>query len=286
MIMTSSPELSIKFNQPRRTCILDPMLALSSFGIPLVKQLGTVMDLWVGKEFWHVLDNIQFYLQHPELLLLNRAVPDKTEYISSFSASQIIQSLQEWESFRPEIDMDLVKLFWVGDRLNESSLPKGIHPNIIQKYEFLSQSLDDRIQASPQTSETLTLLFSDTIALSASLSSSFILTHQYAAENNSLLPAICLELDSFGIPCQTVAMNDKMLMIEQEYLRKLFVQAGLSKFVWAGLKLNVLHIFVPSVLQSAGANEQNTNARLIKGSKVNKAEANPWAGTKCFLYQI
>jgi hypothetical protein len=277
MIMTSSPELSVKFNQPHRACVLDPMLALSSFGIPLVKQLGTVMDLWVGKEFWHVLDNIQFYLQRPELLLLNRAVPDKTEYISSFSASQIIQSLQEWESFRPEIDMDLVKLFWVGDRLNESSLPKGINPNIIQKYEFLSQSLDDRIQLSPQTSETLTSLLSDTVALSASLSSSFILTHQCVAENNSLLPAICLELDSFGIPCQTVAMNDKMLMIEQKYLRKLFVQAGLSKFLWAGLKLNVLHVFVPSFLQSEVTSRQNTNY---------KAEANIWAGTKCFLYQI
>ncbi len=283
MIMTSSPELSVKFNQPHRACVLDPMLALSSFGIPLVKQLGTVMDLWVGKEFWHVLDNIQFYLQRPELLLLNRAVPDQTEYLASFSAAQIIQSLQEWESFRLEIDMEQVKLFWVGDRLNESSLPKGIDPNIIQRYEMLAQSLDDRIQLSPQTSETLTSLFSDTVALSASLSSSFILTHQYVAKNNSPLPAICLELDSFGIPCQTVETNDKMLIIEQEYLRKLFVQAGLSKFVWAGLQLNVLHMFVPSVLQSKGANGQNTNSCFVK---VNKAAANPWAETKCFLYQI
>ena len=262
------------------------MLALSSFGIPLVKQLGTVMDLWVGKEFWHVLDNIQFYLQRPELLLLNRAAPDKTKYLTSFTASEIIQSLQEWASFRSEIDMDLVKLFWVGDRLNESSLPKGIDPNIIQRYEMLAQSLNDRIQLSPQTSETLTSLFSDTVALSASLSSSFILTHQYVAKNNILLPAICLELDNFGIPCQTVETNDKMLTIEQEYLRKLFVQAGLSKFVWAGLQLNILHMFVPSVLQFEGANGQNTNSPFIKDSKVNEAAANLWAGTKCFLYQI
>ncbi len=287
MITTSSPELSVKFNQPHRTCVLDPMLALSSYGIPLVKQLGTVMDLWVGREFWHVLDNIQFYLQHPELLLLNRVMPDRTEYIAAFSAPEIIQSLQAWAEFRQEIDPEQMKIFWVGDRLNESSLPKNMPPNTIRDYELLAHSLTDQLPRSPQISETLTSLLSDTIALSASLSSSFILTRQYAA-NNSLLPEICLELESVGIRCQMVNIEDKMVVIEQSYLRQLFVRAGLSKLVWAGLQLNVLHLLVPSILQSDRSTQQDDQSRFNTFiiNEPDRLDRNLWTGTQCFLYQF
>jgi hypothetical protein len=298
MTMTSSPELSVKFHQPRRTCVLDPLLALSSYGIPLVKQLGTVMDLWVGREFWHVLENIEFYLQHPELLLLNRAMPDRTEYIAAFSAPEIIQSLQAWEKFRQEIDLDRMKLFWVGDRLNESSLPQNIPPNTIGDYEILARSLDDRIPRLPQASQTLTSLLSDTIALSASLSSSFILTRQYPAdEHNMLLPEICLELESFGIPCQMLELADEMVAIEQDYLRQLFVQVGLSKFFWAGLHLSVLHLLVPSISPAGTSrlqgsiypNQQNPISQIINDPQVDESSQlapNLWAGTRCFLHQF
>jgi hypothetical protein len=288
--MTLSPELSVTFRQPHRTCILDPMLALSSYGMPLVQQLGTVMDLWVSKEFWHILENIQFYLRHPELLLLNRAMPDRTGYITSFSAQEIRCSLQEWAKLRKEIDPAQMKLFWVGDRLHESSLPQGMKPNTIQDYEILSRSLDDRISHSTQASETLTLLLSDTVALSASLNSSFILTRQYATnDHDCLLPEICLELESFGIPCQTIDVADKMAIIEQEYLRQLFVRVGLSKFLWTGLRLNVLHLLVPSTLNVSSSIIQNTNSPLSNNSKVDDQitlESNLWAGTKCFWYQL
>jgi hypothetical protein len=286
--MTSSPELSVKFNQPHRTCVLDPMLALSSYGIPLAKQLGTVMDLWVGREFWHVLDNIQFYLQHPELLLLNRAMPDRTEYIAAFSAPEIIQSLQAWGEFRQEIDLEQMKIFWVGDRLNESSLPKNLPPNTIRDYELLARSLDDRIPRSPQASETLSSLLSDTVALSASLNSSFILTRQYTADDHPLLPEICLELESFGITCQMLKLEDEMVAIEQSYLRQLFVQAGLSKFVWAGLQLNVLHLLVPSILQSDRSTQKDDESRFkaLATDAPDRLDRNLWTGTQCFLYQF
>lgn len=287
-IVTSSPELSVKFHQPHRTCVLDPLLALSSYGIPLVRQLGTVMDLWVGREFWHVLENIQFYLQHPELLLLNRAMPDRTEYITAFSAPEIIQSLQAWAEFRREIDFNRQNLYWIGDRLNESSLPHNIPPNTIRHYEILARSLDDRIPRSPEANETLTSLLSDTIALSASLNSSFILTRQYTNDTN-ILPEICLELESFGITCEMVKKENKMVAIEQDYLRQLFVQAGLSKLFWAGLHINILHLLIPSILQSGGSIDRSATSQLFNNSKIdefNKLDTNPWDRTRCFLYQL
>ena len=286
--MTALSELSVKFHQPRPTCVLDPMLALSNYGIPLVKQLETVMDVWVGREFWHVLDNIQFYLQHPDLLLLNRAMPDRTEYIAAFSAPEIIRSLQAWGEFRQQIDLEQMKIFWVGDRLNESSLPKGLHSNTIEDYEILARSLDDRIPRSLQASETLSSLLSDTVALSASLNSSFILTRQYTANDNPLLPEICLELESFGIPCQMLKLEDKMVAIERSYLRQLFVRAGLSKFLWAGLQLNVLHLLVPSILQSDRMTQKYDESRFntLATNEPDRVNRNLWAGTQCFFYQF
>jgi hypothetical protein len=290
MITTFSSELSVTLCLPRRTCILDPMLALSSYGVPLVKQLSTVMDIWVGKEFWHVLDNIQFYLQRPELLLINRAMPDQTGYIASFSPQEIRRSLQDWARFRQEIDLKGLRLFWVGDRLDESSLPQSLSPSIIQDYENLARSLEDRIPHLSQTSETLTSLLSDTIALSASLKSSFILTRQYVInDDDNLPPEICLELESFGFPCQTLKIADKMVAIEQDYLRQLFVLVGLSKFLWAGLKLNILHLLVPSFLQPAQFTESDNNAANTYDAKelgLCELDAGLWCGTKCFLYQL
>jgi hypothetical protein len=266
------------------------MLALSSYGIPLVKQLGTVMDLWVGREFWHVLENIQFYLQHPELLLLNRAMPDRTEYIAAFSAPEIIQSLREWEKFRQELDRDRLKLFWFGDRLNESSLPRDLPPNTIRDYEILARSLDDRIPRSPQSSETLTSLLSDTLALSASLGSSFILTRQYAGKDDlKLLPEICLELESFGITCEMVKGEDEMVAIEQKYLRQIFVQVGLSKLLWAGLRFSVLHLLVPSILTSGRSIDRDDETQILNDSQIDKSielDADLWTKTRCFLHHF
>lgn len=288
-IVTSSPELSVKFDRSHRTCILDPMLALSSYGIPLVKQLGTVMDLWIGREFWHVVENIQFYLQHPELLLLNRAMPDRTEYITAFPTQEIIQSLQAWAKFRQELDLERIKLFWIGDRLNESSFPQGIPPNTIPTYERLASALANRLPPSPQTSETLSALLIDTVALSASLNSSFILTRQYATADRLLLPEIFLELESWGISCQMLQSADKMVEIEQNYLRQLFVRAGVSKLLWAGLQLNVLHLFVPAILQSDRSIEQDDESQICNDPAIeciDRLDRNLWTGTQCFLYHF
>ena len=48
-----SPE-AIICDRQHWTCIIDPALALSRYGVPLVKQLGKVMELWVVRELREV----------------------------------------------------------------------------------------------------------------------------------------------------------------------------------------------------------------------------------------
>jgi hypothetical protein len=61
------PDLSVTISQRRWACVLDPTLTLSRFGLLFGKRLGEVMELWVVREIWHVLDNTQFYLQDRRL---------------------------------------------------------------------------------------------------------------------------------------------------------------------------------------------------------------------------
>lgn len=39
------PTNSIAGDRPRLTCVIDPSLALSRYGLPLVKQLAEVMEM-------------------------------------------------------------------------------------------------------------------------------------------------------------------------------------------------------------------------------------------------
>lgn len=66
------PDLSVTISQRRWSCVLDPTLALSYYGLALVKRLRQVMEVWVVRELWNILDNTHFYLQDPASLLPNR----------------------------------------------------------------------------------------------------------------------------------------------------------------------------------------------------------------------
>jgi hypothetical protein len=54
------PDLSLTLSQRRRPCVLDPGLMLSRFGLPLIRRPGELVELWMVRELWHVLDNSQF----------------------------------------------------------------------------------------------------------------------------------------------------------------------------------------------------------------------------------
>jgi hypothetical protein len=48
------PDLTVTLQQRRWACVLDPALILSPYG-PELRRLGEVVELWVGRELWHML---------------------------------------------------------------------------------------------------------------------------------------------------------------------------------------------------------------------------------------
>lgn len=115
------PEFQVNISQKRKTAVIDPALALSPYGIPLVRRLAETMELWMPKTFWNILDNTHFYLCRPEALNENLQACETPVWQNG---EAIFQTLQEWERIRVETDPASMKLFWIGDGPGES-----IHPS-------------------------------------------------------------------------------------------------------------------------------------------------------------
>jgi hypothetical protein len=281
MTATLIPDLSITLNQRRWVCVLDPALALSSYGLPLVKQLGGLMELWIVRELWHIFDNPRFYLNQPELVSSrsdsNRAVQPQRP------SPQMIQSLKEWERLRTMTDRNSWNVHFLADVMGESCVPAGIDNDIIWRWESLAQSLDARFDPQITKPDTLTLAYRDLAALAAARPACILTQH-----HDGQPPAICQTLEQWGIPCEQVKAADAIVDIEREQFRNLLVHAGLSKFVWAGLNLAVVHLVVPAAAAiNATPQWEDEFAQLDEtGVSMSIATDGLWNQAKGFWYVV
>jgi hypothetical protein len=286
---TLSPHLSLNLNQPRWVCVLDLSLVLSHHGLSLTKHLGDLMELWVVRELWHILDNTQFYLQQPVSVLFS-SVSKTSPDIEPATRQEVIRALQDWEKTRIATDPVNLKLFWIGDRPSESFLPGGTDPQLTCRWESLARSLDTRLNRNAIASDILNSSFRDTAALSIALQSAFILTYQPLKNYQSDRPPdICIALESWGIPCQEIDPLDAIAAIERENLRQIIVQAGLSKFLWAGLRLAVLHLVLPSTSALFCETSQTRNLHFPNTEDDRERSApipHLWEGAQGFWHRI
>ncbi|WP_424097804.1 hypothetical protein [Moorena producens] len=272
-------------------CVLDPALALSYYGVHIAQQLGEIMELWIARELWHILNNTKFYLQQPELLIPKSTLNEKASEQEKATLESVIWSLKEWKGLQTENDLLGLNLFWLGDSLKESLLPKGTTTKLLPQWEYLARLLDRRINQSQGTNDTLMASFRDTVALTASLGSAFILSYQNPTDfSDNRPPDICKALDNLGISCQLVSPQDRIVALESDYLRQLMIYTGLAKLLWEGLHLCVIHLVTPAVTASD---------RMSKGSWSDNVACDPedlgnfpelkgdlWINAKAFWYKL
>ena len=283
------PDLSVTFSPRRWTCVLDPTLALSEYGLPLVKQLGEVMDLWVVREFWHILDNTYFYWQQPDLATDAEREVGRATAVQPRLSRQALCTLKEWERLRMETDLGSLNLFWIGDSIGESFLSKETDASVVGRWEVFARSLENQQNGQRDTSELLTSAFRDAAALTAALDSAFVLTYRSPEDiARNLPPAICSSLISWGVPCQEVEKTDAIASLERDYLLQLLIQSGLAKFLWTGLHLTVLHLVVPhaaAISYPADWTEEFSLSELETWQKLPESE-NFWEVAQGFWYEI
>ena len=271
---------SLMQNQYRHwSCVLDPAIALSHYGVLISESIGKEVELWVVREFLNIISDADFYSHRPELI-----VPKKVKPQSSNVTAEVIWSLREWEKARQRKDLSQLGLHWLGDNLQESFLPKNKHPEFFNRWENLANALDKRIEQKSENSDVLNSAFRDTVALTSSLESAFILTYQLPDE---VSPSIVKVLENWGIPCQVSSKRDPTIAMERQHFRQLIIGTGLGKLLLAGVNLVVLHLAIPSIPISS---KPNTNSKL-PNSEPNyvgelKQESYFWSKVKGFWYYL
>jgi hypothetical protein len=236
------PDITVTLQQRRWACVLDPTLILSPYGLAL-SRLGEVLELWVGRELWHLLDNTHFYTQHPSLLV--DATMRTTD--DALTSQEALQALLAWERWRLEYDQAGLQLFWVGDDPSGSLLPAHVDARLVWRYERLACTLDRRAGRTETPGQILAPAFRDTVALTVALRTSFILARPPGPLSEGQGPPLCTALTGWGVPCSQLPSNDPFVHVERNYLRHLLVNAGLAPLLWAGLKLAVVHVWAPGV---------------------------------------
>jgi hypothetical protein len=281
MTATLLPDFSISLQQRRWACVLDPMLALSEYGLPLAKQLGELMELWVVREFWHILDDGEYFKQQPEVLLDNFL-----EHRTSRFSQQILRSLQEWDRLRTMTDRNSWNVHFLADVIGESCVPSGTDPDLIWRWESLAQSLDAYLNPKENF---LNLAVRDLAALAA-VRPACILTYRLSEETmTNVPPSICNRLEQWGIRCHEVGDQDAIAHLEREQFRNLLVHAGLSKLLWAGLNLVIIHLVVPAAAALTATPEwaeDFTFSSMTDLGKAQEIQVNLWEGAQGFWYPI
>lgn len=294
------PSLSVTVNMKRRACVLDAHLALSRYGLLLAQRLGDEFDLWLVRELWQILDNTQYYLSNPELLIPPRAgkhvrtVKQHPETNGDIKKQLFRDILNQWDLARIETDLAGLKIFWIGDALSESLLPTGVDPNLVHRFETLASSLDLRVYKNNGKTSTENIFadcFRDAAALTAALIShrGFILTRQ--GHGNEELPEhepiLCSYLRQWGVRCFRVELDQK-INIEREFIFPIFARAGISELMWAGLNLAAVHIVVPeAIIIPPLKKEEDVFQKEIPFSVEKACEKKDWwRGAMCFWYPL
>jgi hypothetical protein len=286
MTATLLSDFSISLQQRRWACVLDPMLALSEYGLPLVKQLGEIMELWVVREFWNMIDSSPFYQQQPNFFLRDLE-PDFQPDQSTLYSQQILRSLQEWDRLRTMTNRSSWNVHFLADVIGESCLPAGIETDLIWRWEALAQNLDHHLK--PKQENSLNLAVRDLAALAAARPAC-ILTYRLPEDQvSNLPPRICTTLEAWGVRCQEVQADDPIATIERDYLRQLIVHTGLSKLLWAGIHLAILHLMVPNAATISGNNDWSEGLSFPELEELPapmSIDTNLWQGAQGFWYAI
>src|SRR6266568_3476706 len=273
----SFPDLSVQISQRRWRCVLDPNLALSPNGAAFARRLAPHAEVWIGSEFFNILDSALIYEHEPELLGTSRA-----------AIETVPEVLRDWTRLRDETGYGGGLFHWIGDILRESCLPNGMDEGIIAHWEAAARSLDLRLPQALEASGPLIAAMRDTVALCAILPAAAILTLR-APDEPRESPVLCRNVQCWGLDCQHLSGGDKLAAIECHSFRQVLVQAGLAKFVWGGLKLAVLHLLASGLtrLDTPQDSIDEAGADLVIDARENAAiRWDPWHDAKGYWYDL
>jgi hypothetical protein len=273
------PGVSLQINRRRRRCVLDPLFCLSQPGAAFISAMAPYAEMWLGPEFLNILDNWPIYHHKPELL----GWPGEERY----DPDELRDALRVWQHLRDGSGHVGGPLCWVRDALRESCLPQGIDDAVVPRFEALAEALDGRLAASAYRTGPLTAAIRDTAALAGVLPGAVVLG--LCRQNEPWLPpALCDHLRAWHLPCERLNERNTLVSRERDTLIDLLVDAGVSSFLWAGLRVAVVHVVVPGqrrfVPVHALATEHDC-PEFLPDEECNPIKG-PWDDARAFWYEL
>lgn len=264
-------DLSLTVSQHKLACVLDPALLLDhAQGPALALRLTHVLEPWLTRSFWHVIDASE--LLRSATRCRTSATPDPT-------------ALAAWIALRDETDAGSWPLRWVGDNHAESQVRDGAAPDVVDRYEILLAALAGRrTSATPEPARWAAVdpvaNAMDTLALSACLGGAAILSQ--VQDGDDPWPVRALARAGLEATPLVPMPADTLFAAERQLLRGALAGAGLAPLVARLPRLAIVHVSVDDAAPSA--------RRALDADPSAEPDApdapDPWADARAWWYAL
>lgn len=260
-------------------CVLDVRPALARHGPMLALRLAEELRVCLVPRLWSILDNTAHYRLHPEDLLADPFADTTTPLPDP-------HALTQWEQARLDLGLPALRLYWAGDALHESFMPKDVDAEAIQRFERLAAGLEQRLLgAAPELEPALPLVGGalDAAALAGAMSRyrPLILT---LAEPSGEAPALCRMLAACGIGCREVNPPESRPLRQQ--LTPLLARSGALELVWTGLDLAVVHLVAPRAFLGDVLADRAPDLESAAERGAEEEDGDVWQDASAFWYRL
>lgn len=232
-------DFQVTVRRKKLTCVLDPALVLGSpFGLMFALRLAQVVEPWLTRAFWQLIDA-------SELLLPRLAAAPAAQA----PLQPLAPVLRAWIALRDVTDAGSWRFRWIGDKLADSQLQDAADAGLLRRYEALAEAAlrrnppasVGRLAWPPAWDPLETSL--DTLAVSAALDGALVLT----AEVGDAAPWPVQALGRIGAAVNALQPMpaESLFAHERALLRDALAAAGLAGVAQQLPRLVALHLSLP-----------------------------------------
>ena len=274
--MESLPPLQVTVDSKSWSCVLDLRLALAQHGPMLALRLAEELRICLVPRLWYVLDHTDHYQHRMETLLRGAGDDASMRRVDP-------QALDQWERARLELGLSALRLYWVGDALHESFLPKDVDPQVVDRFDRFARGLQCRFpRLHNDRSETPLVGGSlDAAALAAALSRHRPLILTLAGDSDEA-PELCTLLQASDIPCRRLSSEESEPLRRQ--LLGSFARSGALELCWAGLHLALVHLVVPRAYLVDTDSDDAVDDEAPLKTKSKRTDV--WAQASAYWYSL
>lgn len=279
-------DLLVSVRQRRLACILDPALVLTSpWGHTLALRLTQVMEPWLTRSFWQVIDASELVI--PRLTAGCEEWPATDGGLGRPAAP----ALQAWIHLRDTTDAASWPFRWVGDNLAESQVGDATDPWVVSLYERLAETMERRFVAREDDPGRLSMWWDplqaslDTLALSAGLGGALVLTA--IPETGDPWPVQALTAVGVAAERLEPLTPDSLFAAERTLVRDALAAAGLASLAQRLPPLAALHVLVAGeeLLPHASQNREDGRESVLAG-RCTAEEDDPWRDGRAWWYYV